>query len=265
MSGVRLKVELLAHTADAEKIITAAARLCYSPLGINELLDSIDMETQEKFIQMLFGLGHESPIEHVTFTFGIEGVSRSLLAQLTRHRIASYSVKSQRYVKEGYFNYIIPPEIEDCSETREIFIKAMKEDQERYSQLSDILFKKHYDYFLDQGYTEQKAKSLAEKRAIEDARFVLPNACETKLVMTMNARSLYNFFHHRCCNRAQWEIRKLAKEMLKLVREVAPILFVHAGPRCLTGPCPEGKMTCGEREQVIKEYSTLGVITDETD
>jgi thymidylate synthase (FAD) len=90
--------------------------------------------------------------------------------------------------------------------------------------------------------------------AIEDARFVLPNACDTKMLVTMNARSLLNFFSHRCCNRAQWEIRALADQMLCLVKEVAPSLFAAAGPGCVRGPCPEGSMTCGRMEEVRARY-----------
>lgn len=253
MSQTRLKVELLAHTNDAEKLITAAARLCYSPLDIDQVMESIDQEMEKQFIEKLLDLGHESPIEHVNFTFGIEGVSRTLLAQITRHRIASYSVKSQRYVKEGQFCYIVPPEIEGIPEAKEIFIKAMEEDQQRYNQLADLLYEKHVADFKAEGYKEGQAERKAEKKAIEDARFVLPNACETKLIMTMNARSLFNFFTLRCCNRAQWEIRALAREMLKLVREVAPTLFKNCGPDCLTQPCPEGKMSCGKQTEVRKE------------
>ena len=141
-------------------------------------------------------MGHESPIEHISFTFGIEGVSRSLLAQFTRHRIASYSVKSQRYVKEGEFEFITPPEIENSPEAKKLFLEAMQDDVEKYNKLSDILYKKHYDDFIKQGIDEKKAGNMAEKKAIEDARYVLPNACETKMIVTFNARSLYNFFEH---------------------------------------------------------------------
>lgn len=255
MNQVHLKVQLLSYTPDPEKIITGAAKLCYSPLGVDELLDRIDHSTQERMIQMLLEMGHESPIEHISFTFGIEGVSRSLLAQLTRHRIASYSVKSQRYVQEGQFQYIIPPEIENLPEARDVFIQAMEEDQKQYDRLVELLFRKHYTALLANGERSEVARSKAEKKAIEDARFVLPNACETKLIMTMNARSLFNFFHHRCCRRAQWEIYGLAKEMLRLVRGVAPALFKDAGPRCLSGPCPEGKLSCGKREEVRQELT----------
>lgn len=249
-----MKVTLLQHTPDPEKIVAAAAKLCYSDSGVENILDGLDNEKTEKFLNMLMSLGHASPIEHVTFTFGIEGVSRALLAQFTRHRIASYSVKSQRYVKEGMFEYIVPPEIEKNEDAKALFIKTMENDQKAYDDLVEILFKKHYNDLIEKGLDERQAKTKAEKTAIEDARFVLPNACETKMVVTMNARSLINFFHHRCCTRAQWEIRALADEMLKLVKEVAPTLFKHAGPSCVGGPCPEGKMTCGEAANMRKKY-----------
>lgn len=258
-----LQVKLLSYTADSEKLITAAARLCYSEQGLEQILKNIDQQTEQSFVQMLFQLGHHSPIEHVTFTFGVEGVSRSLLAQLTRHRLASYSVKSQRYVKEDTFKYIIPPEIANLPEAKEVFLEAMEDDLKKYQQLTDLLFKKHYQNFLQQE-DPKRAKTLAEKKAIEDARFVLPNACETKLLMTMNARSLLNFFQQRCCYRAQWEIQSLAKQMVRLVKKVAPTLFAFAGPKCLSGQCPEGKMSCGKSRQVREEFLAMGVSTSET-
>lgn len=249
-----MRVTLLAHTPDPEKIIAAAAKLCYSESGVENILEGLDEEKAEKFLNMLMSLGHQSPIEHVTFTFGIEGVSRALLAQITRHRIASYSVKSQRYVKEGMFEYITPPEIADNEKAKELFIKTMEAAQKAYDELADILYEKHYAQLIAEGKDEKAASKAAEKMAIEDARFVLPNACETKMVVTMNARSLMNFFHHRCCVRAQWEIRALADEMLKLVKEVAPTLFKKAGPSCVAGPCPEGKMTCGKAALMREKY-----------
>ena len=253
-----MKVTLLQHTGEPEKIIAAAAKLCYSESGVDSILDGLNEEKTEKFLNMLMSLGHESPIEHVSFTFGIEGVSRSLLAQITRHRIASYSVKSQRYVKEGMFEYIVPPEIEAIPEAKKIYLDAMEKDQKAYDELVSILFEKHYNALIKEGMDEKKAKTKAEKTAIEDARFVLPNACETKMVVTMNARSLMNFFQHRCCTRAQWEIRALADEMLRLVKEVAPTLFKKAGPPCVSGPCPEGKMTCGKADVMRKTYLVEG-------
>ncbi len=252
-----MKVELLQYTPEPEKLIAAAAKLCYSSSGIDGILDGLDAQKTEKFLQRLMSMGHESPIEHVSFTFGVEGVSRSLLAQLTRHRIASYSVKSQRYVKEGQFSYVIPEEIAKIPEAKAEFECAMANDTASYNRLADILYARHYADMTASGMDEKKAKSAAEKKAIEDARYILPNACATSLIMTMNARSLMNFFHHRCCERAQWEIRALATEMLRQVRAVAPTLFRFAGPSCVAGPCPEGAMSCGKAAEKRKFFENL--------
>lgn len=249
-----MNVELLQYNPDCEKIVAAAAKLCYSSSEIDGILNGLDKEKTTSFIDKLMSMGHESPIEHVSFTFGIEGVSRSLLAQFTRHRIASYSVKSQRYVNEGKFEYITPPEIENNPEAKKLFEEAMADDLKKYNELSSILFEKHYADMLAEGISEKKAKSAAEKKAIEDARYILPNACETKMIATFNARSLLNFFNHRCCERAQWEIRDMACKMLLLVKEVAPTLFKYAGPSCVAGPCPEGAMSCGKALEKRKMF-----------
>ncbi len=254
-----MNVELLQHTPEPEKIIAAAAKLCYSSSGIDGILDGLDEEKTEKFLNRLMSMGHESPIEHITFTFGIEGVSRSLLAQFTRHRLASYSVKSQRYVKEGQFEFVTPPEIENIPEAKAAFLKAMEDDVKAYNELADILFAKHYADMTASGMDEKAAKNAAEKKAIEDARYVLPNACETKMIATLNARSLMNFFHHRCCERAQWEIRDLACRMLALVKDVAPTLFAKSGPRCVNGPCPEGAMSCGKMLEKREMFGDMKV------
>ena len=249
-----INVKLIQHTGEPEKVISAAAKLCYSSAGVDDILDGLDKDATERILTLLTDLGHESPIEHSSFTFAIEGVSRALLAQITRHRIASFSVKSQRYVREGQFTYVLPPEIEAVPEAREKFIETMQADQKAYDELVEILMEKHLKAFLDEGMSEKKAKTAAEKKSIEDSRFVLPNACETKMVMTMNARSLMNFFRLRCCSRAQWEIRELAEKMLILVKEVAPTLFKYAGPACLKGPCPEGRMCCGKTKEMRDKY-----------
>ncbi len=251
------KVTLLSHSPLPENIIASAAKLCYSPSTIDEVRGALTAEKAASFVEMLSEIGHESPIEHASFTFGIEGVSRALLAQITRHRIASFSVQSQRYVAEHSFEYVTPPEIAEVPEALEIFEKAMKQDLENYEALSAILSAKHKQEFLAAGDDEKTASRKAEKKAIEDARFVLPNACDTKMVVTMNARSLLNFFRHRCCNRAQWEIKAVADEMLRLVCEVAPNLFKNAGPSCVNGACPEGKMTCGKRPEMREFYDSL--------
>lgn len=254
---VKPKVTLLAYTPDPEKVIAASAKLCYSSSPSSELMDGLTDESAQKFLNMLMGFGHASPIEHASFTFGIEGVSRALTHQLVRHRMASYSQKSQRYVSEDQFDYIIPPEVEANPEAKQEFEQAMRNAQESYDKIAEILTRNYIDQ-LDPEDQENKSKlSQTQKKAIEDARFVLPNATETMIVTTMNARELLHFFEVRCCNRAQWEIRDLAKQMLALVVEVAPTLFKDAGPACLTGPCPEGNMTCGMRDQVREEFRAL--------
>lgn len=253
-----MKVTLIAHTPDPEKIIAAAAKLCYSNIALNNMMEDLDDETAAGFVEMLANIGHESPVEHISFTFGIEGVSRTLLAQITRHRIASFSVQSQRYVKKSEFVYITPPEIEADPGAKAVFEKSMNDAIESYNTLADMLEKKHYAEFIASGMSEKAAKSKAEKKAIEDARFVLPNACETKMAVTMNARSLINFFSLRCCNRAQWEIKAVADEMLRLCCSVAPSVFKNAGPSCVrNGKCPEGKMTCGRYAEVTEGYRRM--------
>ena len=198
-------------------------------------------EKVAKFIRHLSNMGHQSPVEHVSFTFAIEGVSRALLAQLTRHRIASYSVQSQRYVSMEDFEYVIPPEIQTDPESRVVFIESVETAGAVYNEVRESLIEKYTAGGM--------SKSAAEKKANEDARYILPNAAATRLIVTMNARSLLHFFNLRCCNRAQWEIRELAVLMLRLVKPIAPNLFANAGPSCVSeGACPEGSMSCGKVE-----------------
>ena len=266
-----LKVQLISHTPEPDKVVAQAGKLCYSAVGVDEITQKLTEEEIARYVNMLANIGHESPLEHVSFTFAIEGISRACTHQIVRHRIASYSQQSQRYVKLEQFEYIIPPAIESNSEAKRIFIEAMERDQEAYDELvdlllEDILIDKHAaDYgscireilkenpdavpdrskVLDlyaENFLENYRK--AEKQAIEDARYVFPNACETKIVITMNARSLLHFFNVRCCNRAQWEIREMATEMLKECKKIAPALFKKAGPDCVYGKCGEGKMSC---------------------
>ncbi len=252
-----LKVTLITHTPDPEKTIATAAKLCYSPCDIDTISDDLTPEKIESFVTMLASIGHESVMEHVSFTFGIEGISRACSHQLVRHRIASYSQKSQRYVNEDGFEFITPPEIAADAEAKAEFDRSMAALTESYSKIASILTEKHTKTFMEQGMEEKEARSKAVKKANEDARFVLPNACETKIVVTMNVRSLFNFFRHRCCSRAQWEIKAVADEMLKLCREVAPNVFRNAGPSCLAGKCPEGKMTCGKINEMKEFYRNL--------
>ncbi|NFS07078.1 FAD-dependent thymidylate synthase [Clostridium botulinum] len=242
-----MKVKLLEYTPNAEKLIASAAKLCYSSSGIEDLQNNLDKEKVDKFLNMLMSYGHESPIEHVSFTFGIEGVSRSLTHQLVRHRIGSYSQQSQRYVRLDQFEYVIPPSVEKDEEAKKIYIEAMKNCQKSYDDIASILKEK----YINNGLRDIDA----EKKAIEDARYVFPNACTSKIIVTMNARSLMNFFRHRCCNRAQWEIRELAEIVLFEVKDVAPTLFKYCGPGCVNGPCPEGKMSCGKIKEVREKYN----------
>jgi thymidylate synthase (FAD) len=252
------RVKLIGHTPEPDKLVSAAARLCYSRAGAEDILENLSQEKVDRFLNLLIEMGHQSPIEHASFTFAVEGVSRVLTHQLVRHRIASYSQQSQRYVRLEQFDYVIPPHIAENLEAKKLFQKAMTCDQRCYNELVELLYKQHYDRLkAEDGRDEKSACRTAEKMAIEDARYVFPNACETKIIFTMNARALYNFFRLRCCSRAQWEIRELAEEMLRQVREVAPILFKNAGPACLIGPCPEGRMTCGQAASVRDRFANI--------
>ena len=238
MPEAALNVVLLRHTPEPEEVVAMAAKLCYSPSGVEELKEKIEAKDQAAFVEKLALIGHLSPIEHVSFSFGIEGISRACSHQLVRHRVASYSQQSQRYVKEEQFDYVIPPSIKkDPALTRE-FEKFMAEAQENYTKVLKRL--------EELGYKGEAGQ--------QDARYLLPNAAETKIVVTMNARELLHFFRVRCCNRAQWEIREMAERMLSHVKRVAPTIFSKSGPGCLYAPCPEGKMTCGKIEEVRKKY-----------
>ncbi|WAM34437.1 FAD-dependent thymidylate synthase [Caldicellulosiruptor morganii] len=249
------KVSLLSHTPEPEKVVATAAKLCYSNTSVENIFDRLDDEAIKNFLSFLVEIGHQSPLEHVSFTFGIEGVSRSFTHQLVRHRIASYSQQSQRYVRLDGFEYVIPPSIEEDEELKTIFEDTMREIARTYRVLTEKLQEKHRAAFVSKGFSDKEAFKRAEKMAIEDARYVLPNACETKIIMTMNARELLHFFGERCCNRAQWEIRSVADKILEIVKEVAPNIFRFAGPKCIKlGYCPEGKFSCGEFEQVKKKY-----------
>ena len=224
-----LKVILLEHTPEPERLVAAAARLCYSDKSADELLENFTPDKVESFVRKLVSLGHESPMEHVSFTFAIDGISRACSHQLVRHRIGvSFSQKSQRYVKEKQFDYVTPPKIAAKPELSAEFDQAMADMQAVYERL------------------------LAAGVPAEDARFVLPNAASTSLVVTMNVRSLWHFFELRCCTRAQWEIRALANAMLAEVRKVAPLLFAKAGATCDSmGICFEGDMCCGKCKNVL--------------
>ena len=229
-----MHVELLIQTPDPEQVVAAAARLCYSNASIDELMEKSRTDRQQ-FLEKILSLGHHSVLEHVSFSFGIEGISRACSHQLVRHRLASYSQQSQRYVShKKRFSAVTPDSI-----------VARPDLNQRYQQLLEEIHQ-FYGELLDAGIPA------------EDARFLLPNAATTKIIVTMNGRELRHFFALRGCRRAQWEIQALAKQMLKLVKPVAPTLFAKAGPGCVAGPCPEGKMTCGEIVAVREEFAELG-------
>lgn len=225
-----MEVKLIAHTPEPEKVVAAAARLCYSPKSGSDIMEGMTEADVETFLTRLVSLGHTSPFEHASFTFAIDGVSRALSHQLVRHRIGvSFSQKSQRYVKEKAFDFVIPDSIERNQALREKYLAIIDGLQENYNEL------------------------LSLGIAPEDARYILPNAASTNLVVTMNGRSLLHFFELRCCTRAQWEIRKMAGLMLKEVQSVAPHLFAGAGPTCISmGLCFEGDMCCGRTKNIVK-------------
>ena len=235
MSETSLRVELLAHTPNALSLIYAAFRQCYHSGFVADmwpklLAGEIAPEKQAEFVAGVVSSGHVSPVEHVSFTFAVEGVSRALTHQLVRHRIASFSQQSQRYVDGEEFNYILPPAIAKNPKAKARFLQCMEEIRQGYKEVREA---------LEQAGRKEKAK--------EDARFLLPQAAETRIVVTMNCRGLLNFFEHRCCLRAQWEIRALALAMLEECRNVLPVVFATAGAKCeRLKYCPEGeRFTCG--------------------
>lgn len=204
-----MKVTLIRHTPDPEQLCGEAAALCYN--GKNPL----------KSLKVAMDGGHESVLEHASFTFLIEDVSRVLLAQLTRHRLASFSVQSQRYCGCNLEDVTIPQSIKDKRFGGSVTLMMQK--------VTDL-----YDAMIKEGVPA------------EDARFLVPQGVKCRLMMTANARELRHFFSLRCCNRAQWEIRQLADEMLRQCKEVAPTMFADAGAGCVRGACPEGAKSCGK-------------------
>ncbi|MBI4975969.1 MAG: FAD-dependent thymidylate synthase [Spirochaetes bacterium] len=230
---MKANVQLLRHTPNPEEAVATAARLCYSPADITALTEKISHSDVAAFIRKLAAMNHYTPFEHVSFTFGIEGISRVTTHELVRHRLASYSQQSQRYIKEKeLFTYITPPAVDRDPALKERYDAFMREASDLYQSL------------------------VASGVKNEDARFVLPNAKEAKIIVTMNARELMHFFNLRCCTRAQWEIRAMADEMLRLAKQASPALFEHAGASCETLQyCPEGEYSCGR-------YPTLAKLTD---
>ena len=227
------KVKLLSSTQNALSLIYAACRQCYSAEFAGDIFEKAkeDPEKMTKFITKIVSSGHESPLEHVKFTFSVEGVSRALTHQLVRHRLASYSQQSQRYVKEDNFSFIIPPTIKKDPEALKEYEDVLSRIQQGYNRLLQLL----------------QEKGIVGEKANQDARFVLPQGAETKIVVTMNVRELMHFFSLRCCSRAQWEIKTLADNMLAICKKELPAVFSNAGAKCeALKYCPEGeKFTCG--------------------
>jgi len=215
-----LKVKLLRHTADSELLCGAAASTTIKSGRPSEIFEKMDAETAVRKIRQVTGYGHASVIEHASFTFSVEDVSRAMTHQLVRHRVASYTQQSQRYVTyDTLEKYVTPPSIGRNAEAKKVFDEALEKISEAYRKLLQMTIPK------------------------EDARFILPNAAKTNIMVTMNARELRHFFNLRCCARAQWEIREVATEMLKQAKKAAPALFENSGPSCVElGYCPEGKM-----------------------
>jgi thymidylate synthase (FAD) len=244
MAEAKLKVKLLAQSPDAIKVIYAAARQCYSSDAAADIFDKAGKKDKvQSFIDKILESGHESPLEHVSFTFAIEGISRVCSHQLVRHRIASFSQQSQRYVREEDFDYIIPDSIKRDPEIKCIFEETLSNIQSSYGKILKLF----------------KDKGLSGEQANQDARFLLPGASETKIVVTMNLRELIHFFKLRLCSRAQWEIRTLAQEMLKISKEILPALFKHVDAKCVSlGYCPEGeKFSCGRyktKREVLTDF-----------
>jgi len=227
-------ITLLSFTPNPEKTVALAAKLCYSESGITHLEERLKEAPYERLLGKILKMGHLSVLEHASFTFGIEGISRATSHQLVRHRIASYSQQSQRYVAfRDSLEYVIPPSIEERAGLKRRFVKEV-----------DSLYKL-YRELIKAGVPT------------EDARYILPNATSTKIIVTMNARELLHFFSLRCCERAQWEMREMAKRMLSLVKKEAPIIFARAGPGCIRGKCPEGEMTCGRPDEIREEFKRL--------
>ena len=231
-----MEVKMIAHTDAGESVCGVASKNCVSEtmpeLGDDDLLKSMKGAIKS---------GHESVLEHWSATFAVSGVSRALTHQLVRHRIASYSQQSQRYVDMGKFEYVTPDSI----------------SRRREGNVDPYFYLQEYEHLMDEIsklYQGMIIGGIPE----EDARYILPNACTTNIVVSMNARQLRHFFALRCCERAQKEIRELANKMLEECIKVAPNIFSDAGPSCVQrGYCVEGKKSCGLRptmKELLKSY-----------
>jgi thymidylate synthase (FAD) len=233
-----MEVKLIAHTPNPDLVCAAAARTSRSSLPPAELLEKSSREEREKALKLLRAIiksGHISVTEHASFTFSVSGVSRALTHELVRHRLASYTQQSQRYVKvAGADSFVTPPTIKDNEKSLKLFKAALSSIQ------------KNYDELIKLGIP------------VEDARYILPNATKTTITITMNGRELLHFSSLRCCERAQWEIRELAERMVKECKKVAPVIFEKAGPSCVQfGTCPEGEFSCGKMKEMKGKYAKL--------
>ncbi len=227
-----MRVTLLSYTKDAERLCSSAAHSCYSVKGASELMEEWDERKGARWLGIPLASGHHSVIEHASYTFSIEGCSRAMTHQLVRHRLASFSQQSQRYVDMKNAEYVVPASISSDPEL-----------ERRFRGLMDRIWEEY--------------RALAKSVPVEDARYVLPNACATNINVTRTARELWHFFELRTCRRAQDEIREAADQMLRLVREVSPLIFRDAGPPCISkGRCQEGKMSCGRPRKELHERRT---------
>ena len=219
-----VKVAILSYTPDAEKLVASSARVCYSEEGAIDIFSSINGEKIKKRITDAVSKGHLSILEHACYTFSIEGISRVTSHQLVRHRIASFSQQSQRYVRfKDKESYVIPRRIAENETLVQRYEKTMGEIFELYESM------------------------ISSGIPAEDARYILPSSVVTNIVVTMNARELLHFFSLRCCKKAQWEIRSLAWKMLRELLKVSPIIFDKAGPDCMKGICPQDDFKCLEK------------------
>ncbi len=247
MTNTKERVILLRHTYDPEEVVAMAARLCYNHSDLNTLSKKIQKSDIEGFIKKLIDMGHMSPIEHASFTFAIEGISMECSHQLIRHRMASYNQQSRRCQIKGdieedfFYEYVTPPLISEDREAEQLYKEFMSHAMKTYNKLLKRL--------ENMGFNNETAD--------KNAHYVMPNAVQTRIMVTMNARELLHFFHQRCCNRSDWEIHSLADEMLRQCKKVAPTIFTLAGPGCLIGSCPEGDLTCGTIKEVRKKYEIL--------
>lgn len=277
-----MNVKLISNTANPEIVVASAAKLCYSSSNIDDLINNLTENNIKGFIQTLADMGHESPFEHISFTFGVEGVSRVLEQQLTRHRLASYSIQSGRYVERNNAEFYMPADIASNEYAKEIYVDVLENAKESYDKLWKVLLHQYLLFYYNNNIVSEttdiddmanqdycfefftKTKELKriynkyKKNALENARNVFPNSLCTKIIFTMNARTLFNFFAHRCCNRAQEEIRELAYIMLGIVKGIAPNIFKNAGAACKSLKyCPENNMQCDQFKDIIPTHKDV--------